>query len=895
MAATRICNSYSNLHSQLQPMQVSISKALNRSRIGSEKLRKIHSLLITTGLERSVFFAGKLISKYAHVSDVASCLSIFQSMMHTGNIYLWNSIIRAYSYNKLYVKCIDKYTELRSLTLRPDTHTFPSVIGACAGLMDKVMGEAVHEHVKELGFGSDVYIVNALIDMYARLGELGSARNVFDEMVSRDVVSWNSLISGYSANEYWLEALEVYNRLRGSGMMPDLFSVSSVLPACGGMVAVDEGESVHGLVHKIGIDVDVLVSNGLLSMYRKFGKLMDFRRVFDEMVVRDVVSWNTVVCGLSEFGLFEESILFFKHMVSVFKPDLLAFTSVFRACCNSGDIDLGKYAHGYMVRCGQESDTVASNVLIDMYGKHGDLLAARDVFDQLTSKDQVSWNSIISCYIQHGLHDEGVKLFKMMKMETLPDSFLLVMLLSLCTHLGNKSFGIQLHCELMKMGLATDIFIGNALIDMYAKCGNVEDSNHIFRNMKNRDNVTWNTMIVSSVHSGDCFTGLEMATEMRAEGVMPDATTMLCILPVCSLVAAKRQGRELHGCIYKLGFDSDVAVDNALIEMYSKCGNLKNAIRVFELMKVKDVVTWTALISAYGMFGEGQKALSTFHAMEAAAVAPDAIVFIAVLFSCSHSGLVDEGMTCFHNMKKVYNMEPRREHYACAVDLLSRSGRLSEAEQFILSMPIEPDASIWGALLSACRKSTDTGIAERVSERIISINSNDAGYHVLVSNVYASLGKWDKVKRVRKSIQDKGLEKDPGCSWIELHNKVYVFGAGTNVFEQYEEVNKLLTELSGLMAKEGYVADLECVLHDIEEDDKRNMICGHSERLAIAFGLLNTKAGTPLLVMKNLRVCGDCHTVTKYISKIVQREILVRDANRFHLFKNGVCSCKDHW
>uniref|UniRef100_A0A7N1A0T5 DYW domain-containing protein n=1 Tax=Kalanchoe fedtschenkoi TaxID=63787 RepID=A0A7N1A0T5_KALFE len=891
MAAVRICT----LSGNMQALQVSISKAINRVTINSQKLSKIHALLITSGLGRSVFFAGKLISKYSYVTDVTSCLLIFRSMMHTGNVYLWNSIIRACTHNKMYAKALDMYSELRGERLIADTHTFPSVISACAGLLDIEMGESVHNHVKELGFGSDVYIGNALIDMYARLGDLGKAHTVFEEMARKDIVSWNSLIFGYSANEYWVEALEMYNQLRGIGIVPDLFSVSSVLPACGGVLAFNDGEIVHGLVHKIGIGKDVLVSNGLLSMYRKFGMLMEFRRIFDEMIVRDVVSWNTFVCGLSESGLFEESIMFFKRMVSVFKPDLLALTSIFRACSNSGDLRLGKYAHDYMKKCGTVTDTVASNVLIDMYGKHGDLLSSRNVFDQLTSKDRVSWNSIISCYILHSCSEEWVKLFKMMKMKTQPDSFLLVMLLSQGTHLGNKSLGIQLHCELMKMGFDADIFIGNALIDMYAKCGNIEDSNYLFRTMKCRDNVTWNTMIVSSVHSGNCFRGMELAAEMRVAGVLPDATTMLCVLPLCSLVAAKRQGKELHGCIYKLGFDSDVAVGNALVEMYSKCGNMKNCLRVFELMKTKDVVTWTALISAYGMYGEGQKALSTFHAMEATATAPDHIVFIAVLFSCSHSGLVEEGMACFNNMKNVYNIEPRREHYACVVDLLSRSGRLSEAEQFILSMPIEPDASIWGALLSACRRSTDTSIAERVSERIISINSNDTGYHVLVSNIYASLGRWDKVKTVRKSIQDKGLEKDPGCSWIEIQNKVYVFGVGTNVFAQYEEVRKLISELSDLMAKEGYVADLECVLHDIEEDDKRSMICGHSERLAIAFGLLNTKAGTPLQVMKNLRVCGDCHTVTKYISKIMKREILVRDANRFHLFKDGVCSCKDHW
>lgn len=295
------------------------------------------------------------------------------------------------------------------------------------------------------------------------------------------------------------------------------------------------------------------------------------------------------------------------------------------------------------------------------------------------------------------------------------------------------------------------------------------------------------------------------------------------------------------------------------------------------------------------MYGEGKKALKAFNDMQATGIFPDHIAFVAILFACSHSGLVDEGLVLFEQMKKDFNIEPRIEHYACVVDLLSRSGQLSEAEKFIYSMPLKPDASIWGPLLSACRSKGNIEIAKHVAEQVIESKSDDPGYYVLVSNVYAALGKWDQVKMIRRSIKDKGLKKGPGCSWIEVKNKFYVFGVGDSFFEQFDEVTTFLGKLADMMAKEGYVADLQYVLHDVGEDEKRDILCGHSERIAIAFGLLNTKPGTPLQIMKNLRVCGDCHTWTKYVSKVMQREILVRDANRFHMFKDGICSCGDQW
>ncbi|KAK6162759.1 hypothetical protein DH2020_002600 [Rehmannia glutinosa] len=872
----------------------SISKALSSS-CNRKDLQKLHSLLITFGLHKYLFFSGKLISKYSQLKDPNSSLLAFRENSQTNNAYMWNTIIRAMTHNGFYTKALELYAEMRKIEVKPDNYTFPSVINACGSLKDFEKGRVVHEHVTELGFESDLYINNSLIDMYSRCNELHCAREVFDQMPLRDIVSWNSLISGYTSNGFFEDALEIYTQLRMDGLVPDSFSLSSVLLSCGGLGEIQQGQKVHGLAEKVGTCRNVIVSNGLLSIYFKFDMLHNCWRIFNEMVHRDSVTWNTIICGYCESGLYEESIRLYMEMVGHFEPDILTITSVLRACTYVGNLKLGRYVHDYMVRNGYEFDIIASNIIINMYAKCGDVLHAREVFENMGSQDLVSWNSLLGGYTENGLYQEAIELFSRMKITFQPDFVTYVTLLSICTELANINFTEELHCDIIKQGFGSTQTVGNALVDAYAKCGKMENALKQFENMKIRDTVTWNSIISSCGHSENSSLGFRMLRRMRMEGIMPDIPTFLSTLPLCSYLIAKRQGKEMHGCIFKFGFESNTPIGNALIEMYSNTGSLNSSILVFEQMKTRDLVSWTAIISSYGMYGEGRKALEAFENMKAVGIFPDYIVFIAVIYACSHSGLVQEGRACFEQMKKDYNIVPRLEHYACVVDLLSRSGLLAEAEEFILSMPLKPDASIWGVLLSACRASGDMKIAERVSEHVLQLNSNDPGYHVLASNVYAALGRWDQVRKIRTSLKAKGLKKDPGCSWLEIQNRVYYFGAGDRFFKQHKEVIELLDVLSGLMAKEGYAADVKFVLHDVEEDEKLGMLCGHSERLAIAFGLLHTTPGTPLLVMKNLRVCGDCHTVTKYISKIMCREILVRDANRFHLFKDGTCSCRDHW
>ncbi|ESQ49742.1 hypothetical protein EUTSA_v10020027mg [Eutrema salsugineum] len=882
---------------QIRVSSAFISKALSSSS-NLKDLCRIHAVVISLGLDGSDFFSGKLIDKYSHFKEPASSLSVFRRVSPAKNVYLWNSIIRALSQNGLFPKALEFYGKLRETNVSPDKFTFPPVVKACAGLLDAEIGDCVYKQILESGLESDLYVGNALVDMYSRMGSLDRARQVFDEMPVRDLVSWNSLISGFCSHGYYEEALGIYHELRNSWIVPDSFTFSSVLPAFGNLVLVKEGQGLHGFALKLGVNSAVVVNNGLLAMYLKFSRPTDARRVFDEMVVRDSISYNTIICGFLNSEMYEESLRMFLENLDQFKPDILTVSSILRACGHLRDLRLAKYVHEYMLRSGFVLETTGSNILIDAYAKCGDMIAARDVFKSIECKDTVSWNSIISGYIQSGDLLEAMKLFKMMMMimEEQADHITYVMLVSVSTRLADLKFGRGLHSNATKSGIYSDLSVSNALIDMYAKCGEVGDSLQIFNCMDTRDTVTWNTVISSCVCFGDFATGLQLTSQMRTSGAVLDMATFLVILPMCASLAAKRPGKEIHCCLLRFGYESELPIGNALIEMYSKCGSLESSFSVFRHMSRRDVVTWTGMIYAYGMYGEGEKALEAFADMEKSGIVPDHVVFIAIIYACSHSGLVEEGLACFEKMKTHYKIDPVIEHYACVVDLLSRSQKITKAEEFIQAMPIKPDASIWASLLRACRTSGDMETAERVSKRIIELNPDDPGYSILASNAYAALRKWDKVSLIRKSLKEKPMRKNPGYSWIEISKKVHVFRAGDDSAPQSEDIYKSLEILYDLMAKEGYIPDPREVSQNLEEEEeKRRLICGHSERLAIAFGLLNTEPGTPLQVMKNLRVCGDCHEVTKLISKIVGREILVRDANRFHLFKDGTCSCKDRW
>ncbi|KAJ1287748.1 hypothetical protein BS78_02G034000 [Paspalum vaginatum] len=479
-----------------------------------------------------------------------------------------------------------------------------------------------------------------------------------------------------------------------------------------------------------------------------------------------------------------------------------------------------------------------------------------------------------------------------------PDTHTYPPLLQACARLLSLRDGERIHAEAAKNGLAALVFVRNSLVHLYGACGLFESAHRVFDEipLRERNLVSWNSMLNGFAANGRPNEVLTVFREMLDVDFMPDGFTMVSVLTASAEIGALALGRRVHVYLTKVGLVGNSHVGNALIDLYAKCGGIEDARKVFEEMGTgRTVVSWTSLIVGLAVNGFGKEALELFNLMEREKLVPTEITMVGVLYACSHCGLVDDGFMYFDRMKEEYGIAPRIEHLGCMVDLLARAGKVKEAYDYILTMPLEPNAVVWRTLLGACAMHKKLELGEAAWARLVELDPGHSGDYVLLSNLYAAVGRWADVHVLRKTMVNDGVRKNPGHSLVELRNSVYEFVMGDRSHPESEQIYRMLAEIADRLRREGYIPHTSNVLADIEEEEKETALNYHSERLAIAFALLKSLPGTPIRIMKNLRVCGDCHTVIKLISKIYGREIIVRDRSRFHHFKGGSCSCKDYW
>lgn len=775
--------------------------------------------------------------------------------------------------------------------------TYCSILQLCAEQKSIRDGRRVHSIIESNGVMIDGILAVKLVFMYVKCGDLKEGRMIFDKLSENEVFLWNLMISEYSGNGNYRESINLFKQMLELGIKPNSYTFSSVLKCFAAVACVEEGRQVHGLICKLGFTCYNPVVNSLISFYFVSRKVRSAQKLFDELTDRDVISWNSMISGYVKNGLEDKGIeIFIKMLVFSVDIDLATMVNVLVACANMGSLLLGKGLHSYSIKAATlDREVMFNNTLLDMYSKCGDLNSAIRVFERMDEKTVVSWTSMITGYVREGLSDGAIKLFDEMKSRgILPDVYAVTSILHACAVNGNLSSGKIVHNYIRENNLETNSFVSNALMDMYAKCGSMKDAHDVFSHMKRKDVISWNTMIGGYSKNRLPNEALNLFAEMQRES-KPDSTTVACILPACASLAALDRGREIHGYALRNGYSKDKYVVNALVDMYVKCGLLVLARSLFNMILNKDLVSWTVMIAGYGMHGFGSEAVNTFNQMRMAGIEPDKVSFISILYACSHSGLLDEGWKFFNIMKKECQIEPNLEHYACMVDLLARTGNLMKAHKFIETMPIKADATIWGALLCGCRIHHDVKLAEKVAERIFELEPENTGYYVLLANIYAEAEKWEEVQKLRKKIGQRGLKKNPGCSWIEIKGKVNIFVAGDCSKPQAKKIELLLKRLRSKMKEEGYSPKTRYALLNADEMEKEVALCGHSEKLAMAFGMLNLPPGKPIRVTKNLRVCGDCHEMAKFMSKSASREIILRDSSRFHHFKDGNCSCRGYW
>ncbi|OIS99695.1 PREDICTED: pentatricopeptide repeat-containing protein At2g02980, chloroplastic-like [Nicotiana attenuata] len=504
-------------------------------------------------------------------------------------------------------------------------------------------------------------------------------------------------------------------------------------------------------------------------------------------------------------------------------------------------------------------------------------------------------NTLIRRYTDSKNHSRSVFVYtQMRKLNILPDSSTFPSVLKSVAQLCYGEVGKSIHCNAIQLGFNTDIYTNTALVYMYGICQQPDDARQLFDEIPERNVVTWNALITSYTHNRKFREAIDVFREMLASGAKPGEVTMVGVLSACSHLGALSQGKWIHDYIVRNRLRVNVFVGTALIDMYAKCGDIDEAEKVFKTMGFKNIYTWNVLISAYAMNGQGEAALQAFDRMVVEDFKPDDVTYLGILCACCHQGFVEEGRRRFSNMINQFGLQPKIVHYGCMIDLLGRGGFLDEALEMIHSMRINPDAVIWRALLGACRFHGREELGEFAFRKLMELEPTNGENYVLISNVYIRKKQWAEVGDVRELMDSGGIKKIPGCSSIEIENVVYEFKASDPLKTGHEEIHKMLKDMKSKLKLAGYVAETEMALYDIDEEDKEHNLIYHSEKLALAYGLLNSSEPT-LRIMKNLRICQDCHQFFKLASAIYKRTIVVRDIKRFHHFIGGLCSCKDYW
>lgn len=757
--------------------------------------------------------------------------------------------------------------------------------------------KSTHAQIITNSLSTDQFVATKLVKAYSDLRSLEAARYVFDQFFQPKVLLCNAMLCGYLQSGRYRETLELFGLMRSRNLEVDSCSCTFALKACASSLDYEMGMEIISSAVEKGMEKNRFVGSSMISFLVKFGKIGEAQRVFDGMPNKDVVCWNSIIGGYVQAGCFDVAFqLFFDMHGSGIKPSPITMTSLIQACGGIGDLKLGKCMHGCVLGLGMGNDILVLTSFVDMYSKMGDIESAHWVFYRMPTRNLVSWNAMISGCVRNGLVGESFDLFhRLVRSSGGFDLTTIVSLLQGCSQTASLATGKILHgCAIRSF--ESNLILSTAIVDLYSKCGSLKQATFVFNRMKDRNVITWTAMLVGLAQNGHAEDALRLFAQMQEEGIAANSVTFVSLVHSCAHLGSLKRGRSIHGHLFRLGFAFDIVNMTALVDMYAKCGKINLAERIFSHGSIsKDVVLWNSMITGYGMHGHGYQAVGVYHKMIEEGLKPNQTTFLSLLSACSHSSLVEQGISLFNSMERDHNIRPIEKHYACLVDLLSRAGRFEEAQALIEKMPFQPGTAVLEALLSGCRTHKNINLGIQTSDKLLALDAMNPGIYIMLSNIYAEARRWDKVDYIRGLMRNRGLKKTPGYSLVETGNWVHTFFAGDNSHPNWEEIYHFLESLRSAVETSGYVPDTSCVLRDVDEEMKVRMLWGHSERLAIAFGLLTTPAGSLIRITKNLRVCGDCHTVTKYISKIVKREIIVRDANRFHHFSNGECSCGDYW
>lgn len=686
----------------------------------------------------------------------------------------------------------------------------------CKNVLVKQEGE--DQLVKEMQFINHVNVLelNDRIKQLVKKGHLNDARKLFDKMRQRDEVSWTNMISGYVNIYGAFEALHLFSNMWVEpGLRMDPFVVSLALKACGLTMNLYFGELLHAYSIKSGLINSVFVSSAVLNMYTKTGSIEFGCRVFDHMPTRNVVSWTAIITGLVHAGCSSDGLLYFSDMWrSKVGCDAYAFAIALKACAGLGALNQGREIHAQTVKKGFDDNSFVANSLATLYYKCGKLNYGLYLSAKMGTQDVVSWTTIIATFAQMGQKEHAIDAFvRMRESGVVPNEYTFASVISGCASLGRVEWGKQLHSHVLQQGLADYLSVANSLVTLYSKCGHLTSASMIFHGLSSRDIVTWSTIIDGYSQESHGEKAFEYLSWMRRDGPPPDEFALSSVLSFCGSMAILDQGKQLHAYIISFGLEHMSMIHSSLISMYSKCGSIKEASKVFDESFHHDIVSWTTMIIGYAEHGFCKEAIDLFENIPKVGLKPDAVTFIGVLTACSHAGLVALGFSYFRSMQTEYEIFPSKEHYGCMIDILCRAGRLIDAEHMIRSMPFQQDDVVWSTLLRSCTVHGNVDCGRRCAEEILKLVPNCATTHTTLANIYAAKGKWREAAELRKVMRSKGVIKEPGWSSVKVQGQVSAFVSGDRSNPQTQQlysILKLLNSKTEIVIKElGSLVDIE--------------------------------------------------------------------------------------
>ncbi|XP_022897015.1 putative pentatricopeptide repeat-containing protein At5g08490 [Olea europaea var. sylvestris] len=805
---------------------------------GTSLGKTLHGQVIRQGHNSCQFVLKALLNMYAKCKALEDCQKLFGEI-NSRDIVTWNILLSGFAgtlkddnkamqlFRRLHFACDPKPTSV-TLAIVVPVYTRSGALSA---------GKCIHSYAIKSGMESLTLVGNAIVSMYAKCGLVLDASSVFHGIADKDVVSWNAVIAGFAENKLVDDAFQLFQWMIKGQIVPNYATVANILSICSGLgeiVGYRYAKEIHCYVLRHAeLGDEVTVVNALLSCYLRLGQIREAESLFWRMKLWDLVSWNSIIAGYVSNGEWLKALQMFQEFLVVEKiePDSVTLLSILPACALLSNLHVGKQIHGFVVRRrALFEDTSVGNALISIYAKSGCIEAAFSTFLLIPRRDVISWNTLLDALCENVLDTEFFEVLNWMLREGIkPDSVTILAVVRYLSSLSivdkiREAHGFSLRSGLLLSG--AEPTLANALLDAYAKCGNMvfasklfeslsrnrnvitcnsmisgyaanglqDDANLLFQSMPERDLTTWNLMLQVYAQNQFPDEALNLFQELQFHELKPDAMTIMSILPVCTQKASLHMLRQCHGYVVRAYFE-DVHLKAALLDVYSKCGNINSAYKFYKSMPERDLVVSTAMVGGYAMHGMGEEALGVFYHMLEFGVKPDHVIITAVLSACSHAGLINEGLMIFDSIEQVYHMKPSMEQYACTVDLLARGGQVKEAFTFVNQMPVAANANIWGTLLGACKTYHEVDIGRVVADHLSKMETSDIGNYIVLSNLYAADARWDGVLETRRLMKMKNLKKPAGCSWIEVGRRKNVFVAGDYFHPNINMIYSMLSDL----------------------------------------------------------------------------------------------------